>query len=65
MTPEHYKRLKIDPYTYALENNLNFLEGSILKYITRRKGDKNKQLDDLNKALETLKRLIEWESNNE
>ena len=37
----HYKNLSIQPVDYIVENNLNYLEGNIIKYITRhrRKGD--------------------------
>ena len=57
-TPTHYN-LSIDPYTYAHENNLGFLEGNVVKYVTRHKQKNGKE--DLEKAIETLKRLIELE----
>lgn len=34
---EHYKNLKIQPVEYIVANNLNFLEGNVVKYITRHK----------------------------
>ena len=37
----HYKSCKIQPVDYIVENNLTFLEGNVVKYITRhrRKGE--------------------------
>ncbi len=32
---EHYKKQKIQPITYILANELPFIEGNIVKYITR------------------------------
>ncbi|MEL1225751.1 MAG: DUF3310 domain-containing protein [Candidatus Neomarinimicrobiota bacterium] len=31
---EHYK-LKIQPYTFIMENNLNFFQGNVIKYVVR------------------------------
>ena len=38
---DHYKSCKIQPVDYIVENNLTFLEGNVVKYITRhrRKGE--------------------------
>ena len=38
---DHYKTCKIPPVDYIVENNLTFLEGNVVKYITRhrRKGE--------------------------
>jgi hypothetical protein len=58
--PNHYKST-IDPYAYALANNLGALEMNILKYITRWK--KKGGIDDLKKARNTLQRLIGHEEN--
>ncbi|MBE0470419.1 MAG: DUF3310 domain-containing protein [Methyloprofundus sp.] len=58
--PKHYQ-IAIDPYEYALVNGLGMLEGNIIKYVTRRKGDKAKRLDDLIKARTTIERLIDHE----
>ena len=54
--PKHYNS-KIDVYDFCLANDLGLLEGNCIKYITRYK-DKN-GLEDLLKAQETLKRLIQ------
>lgn len=32
---DHYKGLKIQPIEYILANNLGFVEGNVVKYITR------------------------------
>lgn len=53
--PEHYNT-SIDPYAYALANDMGPLEMNILKYITRWK--KKGGIDDLKKARNTLQRLI-------
>ena len=55
----HYSKLKIDPYEYSMENNLNPLQMNAIKYITRYK-DKN-GIEDLKKALHTINRLIDYE----
>lgn len=34
---DHYKKCKIQPIQYIIENNMNFPEGCIVKYITRYK----------------------------
>ena len=32
---DHYKQMKIQPVEYIMANNLNYLEGNAIKYITR------------------------------
>ncbi len=56
---DHYKKLAIQPVEYVHKNNLNFLQGSIIKYVTRYK-DKN-GIDDLQKARHCIDLLIEME----
>lgn len=55
----HYKDLKIQPAEYIHKNNLGFLEGSAIKYITRRKDDRRQ---DLQKAIHCLELLLEYEN---
>jgi hypothetical protein len=58
----HYKGLKIQPMEYSIANGLNACEHTAIKYITRKKGDKAKRLEDLDKAIhsiELLKQFIE------
>lgn len=57
--PNYYHKGKVDTIKFCLENDLDFLQGNIIKYIVRYK-EKN-GLEDLNKAKEYLDRLIESE----
>lgn len=52
-----YAHMNIDVYEFALANDLNMLEANIVKYVCRRKN----RSEDLQKALDTLNRLIEHE----
>lgn len=56
---EHYKHRAIQPIEYIHANNLNFSEGSIVKYITRwrEKGG----IKDLEKIKHYVDLLIEME----
>lgn len=56
---QHYKKLVIQPWDYIIKNCLGYMEGSIIKYITRWR-DKN-GLEDLYKARHFLNKLIEEE----
>lgn len=56
---QHYKK-GIQPFEYAMANELNSLEFSVVKYL-RKKGGKAKRLEDLLKAKHCLEMLIEWE----
>ena len=55
----HYAVLAIQPMTYALENNLNYAQANVVKYVTRYK-QKN-GIEDLRKAIHCLELLIEHE----
>lgn len=57
---DHYKKLKIQPVQYIHANGLGFIEGSIVKYITRwrEKGG----VRDLEKIKHFVDLLIELES---
>ena len=59
--PSYYHKGKVDTIKFCLENDLDFLQGNIVKYVVRYK-EKN-GIEDLNKAMEYLKRLIESELN--
>lgn len=54
---KHYKDKAIQPWDYVIANNLGYLEGSIIKYVSRYQ-DKN-GLEDLHKARHFLDKLIE------
>lgn len=55
--PSHYTQGGIEPIDYILANDMNFLEGNVIKYVTRYKHKNG--LEDLKKAEFYLKRLIE------
>ena len=46
----HYKGMAIQPVEFATANRLDFFQKDIVKYVTRKKGDLEKRLEDLNKA---------------
>src|SRR5690606_21799748 len=54
--PSHYKQGSIEPIDYILANGMNFLEGNVVKYVTRYKHKNG--LEDLRKAEFYLKKLI-------
>lgn len=56
---DHYKTSRIEPWDYIAANELDFFQGSIVKYVSRFR-DKN-GLDDLKKAGHFLDKLIEIE----
>ena len=59
--PEHYcAGFQIEPLDYILKNGLDFLEGNIIKYISRY--DMKGGVKDLNKAKFYLEKLIERET---
>jgi hypothetical protein len=53
----HYKDKSIQPWDYIVANKLGYLEGNIVKYVSRWK-DKG-GIDDLRKARHYLDKLIE------
>lgn len=53
----HYKDKAIQPWDYIVANDLGYLEGNIIKYVSRWK-DKG-GVDDLRKAQHYLTKLIE------
>lgn len=56
----HYKDKAIQPIEYIMANNCGFVEGNVIKYVTRWK-DKG-GVDDLKKARHYLDMLIEAQS---
>lgn len=56
----HYKDLVIQPAEYIHKNSIGFIEGSVIKYVTRWR-DKG-GLQDLYKAIHFLELLIEMEA---
>lgn len=53
----------IDVIEFCLRNNLTFMQGNVIKYVTRYK-EKN-GIEDLEKAKEYIDRLIEFEKRSE
>lgn len=58
---DHYKNFKIQPIRFIVENDLGFIEGNIIKYITRYKlkGNMADAVKDLNKIKHYVDLLIE------
>ena len=56
---DHYSKLAIQPAEYITKNKLTYLQGNVIKYITRFK-DKN-GIEDLQKAKHYIDLLIELE----
>jgi hypothetical protein len=59
---DHYKQLKIQPVEYIYANKLDFLQGNIIKYVTRFRNKNGKV--DLEKARHCIDLLIELEYAN-
>lgn len=56
----HYKDLVIQPVEYCYMNNLGYMEGNVIKYVTRYRF-KEDPLKDLEKAKHYIELLIEFE----
>ncbi len=56
----HYKALAIQPVEYIHKNGIGFIEGSVIKYVSRWRGKNG--VEDLKKARHFLDILIELES---
>jgi hypothetical protein len=57
----HYSKLAIQPVEYINKNKLSYLQGNVIKYVTRY-NDKN-GVEDLQKAKHYIDLLIELEGN--
>jgi hypothetical protein len=53
---EHYSKNKIQPIDYILANDMDFVSGNIIKYVTRYKHKNG--VEDLKKAKHYLELLI-------
>jgi hypothetical protein len=60
---DHYKTKGIQPVVYSHANNLPFIEGSVVKYVTRWR-DKG-GIADINKAIHLLEILKELEERHD
>jgi len=56
INPDHYKQGKIEVIDFILDQKFNYLEGNIIKYISRYKTKNG--VEDLRKAKWYLKELI-------
>ena len=61
--PGHYKDKPMQPWDFIVSNDLGYLEGNIVKYITRWK--QKGGVEDLRKAKHYIEKLIELEVNAE
>ena len=53
----HYKKMKIQPSKFVIENELLFPEGNVIKYICRHRFKNGKE--DLLKAIHFIEMIIE------
>lgn len=58
----HYKDMGIQPMQYSMENKLDALQHTAIKYITRFR--EKKGIKDLEKAKHCIDMLIEWEADH-
>lgn len=56
---DHYKSFPIQPLEYIVKNDLGFIEGCVIKYVTRWR--KKNGVEDLRKAKSLLEYLINEE----
>ena len=56
---DHYSKLAIQPVEYITKNGLGFVEGSVIKYVTRHKSKGG--AEDIKKAIHFLNLLLELE----
>lgn len=59
----HYKDMAIQPAVYIHKNNIGFLEGGAIKYLSRWR--KKNGIQDLKKAIHMIELLIEMEYEKE
>jgi len=58
---KHYTDYKIQPIEFITSNNIGFIEGNVIKYVTRYK-EKN-GIEDIDKAIHYLELLKELHYN--
>ena len=59
---DHYKTMAIQPAEYSQRNGLNFIEGCVVKYVSRHRNKNG--AEDIKKAIHFLNMLIEIEYNH-
>ena len=60
---EHYASFKMQPTEFIHINEIPFIEGNVIKYVTRHRQKNGRQ--DIEKAIHYLELLLEWEYGNE
>lgn len=58
---DHYRHMPIQPMRFCMANGFDFATSNVIKYVTRRKGDKEKRAEDLRKAIHCIRILAEHE----
>jgi hypothetical protein len=58
----HYKDMAIQPIEFIMKNNIGFMEGNAIKYISRWRSKGG--IEDLKKARHYLDMLIEFEEHS-
>lgn len=61
--PNHYNQGNIEVSDFIIDQNMNFLEGNIIKYVSRYKTKNG--IEDLKKARWYLNKLIKEANENE
>jgi hypothetical protein len=56
---DHYRNCKLQPIEYIEANDLRFLEGSVVKRVTRHDKPTGKGKQDIEKAIHELQLLLE------
>ena len=56
INPDHYGNSGIDVIDFCQANNLDFMQGNVIKYITRYR--KKNGLEDIRKAVEYINRIL-------
>lgn len=60
---DHYSKLAIQPVEYITKNKLSYLEGNVIKYLTRHRFKGGKE--DLLKAQHYIEMILEMEYEND
>ncbi len=64
ISPDHYQQGSIETWDYIVDQQLGYLEGNIIKYISRAgKKDNESRLDDLLKAQAYIHKAVTIEIN--
>ena len=59
----HYNSMKIQPIEYTMKNEMNPLQHTVIKYVSRYKNKNG--IEDLKKAIHSLELLIQFEENKD